>query len=122
MTKRGKHTDSKRRPDYRSAEAEQYRPFYKTARWKRVRARQLNAEPLCRFCKEIGRITAATVCDHVDPKTKTEAFFAGPFQSLCKQHHDGEKQRIEARGYSSAVDESGWPADPRHPSNRKRPS
>jgi hypothetical protein len=34
-----------------------------------------------------GRITAATVCDHVDPDTKlnVETFFDGPFQSLCDE-------------------------------------
>lgn len=25
-------------------------------------------------------------------------FFEGPFESLCKRHHDSEKQRIEKSG------------------------
>src|SRR4051812_44106102 len=33
--------------------------------WRRVRERRLAAEPLCRFCAEVGRVTAATQVDHI---------------------------------------------------------
>jgi hypothetical protein len=36
------------------------------------------------------------VCDHVDPhRGDPVKFFDGPFQSLCKWHHDSVKQAIE---------------------------
>src|SRR5690554_5824865 len=94
--------------------------LYNTKAWKQLRAEQLRQEPLCRMCKEQGRITPATVVDHVKPhKGDRELFFdPGNLQGLCKAHHDGEKQRIETRGYSNAVGPDGWPLDPSHPSNR----
>lgn len=71
------------------------------------------------MCEKQGRVTAATVCDHVDPKTKAnpETFFAGPFQSLCSTHHNSSKQRDEKRGFVGGCDAQGRPNDPRHPWN-----
>jgi hypothetical protein len=41
--------------------------WYCTASWARRRAHQLMIEPLCRLCLEAGRVTPATVADHVTP-------------------------------------------------------
>lgn len=105
--------------DYRSPEAALYRRWYKTARWQRIRSAQLTAEPLCRNCRRLGRITPATVCDHVDPHRGDEAkFWSGPFQSLCKDCHDSPKQKQEATGIIAGVSSDGRPIDPSHPWNR----
>lgn len=106
--------------DTRSPEAQAYRRLYGTARWRRTREAQLTKQPLCEMC--LPRITRATVCDHVDPKSKASptTFFAGPFASLCKPHHDGAKQRQERRGYVVGCDADGRPRDPNHPWNRPR--
>lgn len=114
-----------RRPDQRSPEAQHYRRLYNSTRWKGprgVRAEQLKLQPLCEMCLKADRITAATVCDHVDPDTKSteSGFFKGPFQSLCKPHHDAAKQSEERRGVSSEVGMDGWPTDPRHQANEPR--
>lgn len=115
-------------PDRRTDEAAAYRRLYKTARWLRLRLGQLAAEPLCRMCAAQGRVTAATVCDHVDPKTKLDpaTFFDGPFQSLCDAEpfrcHSSRKQRIEALGYEPGCDSTGRPVDPAHPWNRAKPA
>jgi len=114
-----------RMTDRRSPEAEAYRRLYKLARWNGkhgVRAQQLKKQPLCEMCRKAGRLTKATVCDHVDPKSKltVEGFFAGPFQSLCAPCHDITKRTLEIRGYSDALGEDGWPTDPRHPANQVR--
>ncbi|MFC0633280.1 hypothetical protein ACFFGE_05225 [Brevundimonas balnearis] len=108
------------RPDQRSAEAHDYRRLYKTARWRRVRETQLSANPLCAMCLEDGRVTPATVCDHVDPKDKLdpELFFTGKKASLCGPHHNSTKQRMEKRGHGIGHDASGLPLDPNHPWNR----
>jgi 5-methylcytosine-specific restriction protein A len=72
------------------------RSWYKSARWRDLRDAQLAGEPLCRMCLEVGRVTAATVCDHVTPHEENEAaFWAGPFQSLCAPCHSSTKQRDE---------------------------
>ncbi len=100
-----------RRPDYRSPEAAEYRKLYKTARWQHIRTAQLTDEPLCRMCRKEGRITAATVCDHIEQhKGDPIKFFAGPFQSLCKPHHDGAKQSEERTGkVKTTIGLDGWP-------------
>lgn len=95
--------------------------MYWTSRWRAIRAAQLKAEPWCRFCTQAGERVRATVCDHVDRHNGDPVkFWSGPFQSLCEPHHNASKQRAERRGYSGAVDESGWPIDERHPANSGR--
>lgn len=107
-----------KRPDRRSAEAAAYRRLYRTRRWLQERDRQLTEHPLCAMC--LPRVTAATVCDHVDPRDKDdpEAFFTGAKQSLCKTHHDSTKQREERRGHIIGCDDAGLPLDPNHHWNR----
>lgn len=106
----------------RSAEAKAYRAIYRTTRWKRLRLAILSAEPLCRMCKEADRLTPATVVDHITPHKGdlTLAYDPDNLQPLCKLHHDSAKQSEERRGYSRAVDEKGYPIDPRHPCNSGR--
>ena len=100
--------------DQRSEASDQYRRLYRTKRWLQTRAQQLAEHPLCAMC--LPRITAANVCDHVDKDSKAteEGFFAGPFQSLCKTHHDSTRQREERRGHGIGSDASGMPLDPNH--------
>ena len=40
------------------------------ADWQRKRAAKLRSEPLCRPCKQAGRVTAAVEVDHVIAKAK----------------------------------------------------
>lgn len=89
----------------------EYKRWYKTARWQRLRASQLSEEPLCAMCKP--HITVATVCDHQRRHRGDEtAFWAGPFQSLCKPCHDSDKQRIENGSKPrQRISASGWPED-----------
>lgn len=68
------------------------------AAWRRRREAQLRAEPLCRLCKADGRVTAATVADHLVPHRGDPALFDGPLQSLCATCHSARKQREEANG------------------------
>ena len=83
--------------DQRSNEAKAWRKLYNTARWKRIRLLQLNAEPLCQFCKRSEDIVIADVVDHITPhKGDVYLFFdANNLQSLCYPCHDKIKQRIE---------------------------
>lgn len=90
--------------------------LYDTKRWKALRLYQLGMEPLCRLCKQVDRITAATVADHVIPhKGDVDLFFDGDnLQSLCKTCHDVTKSRQEHRGYVGGCDASGMPLDDKH--------
>ena len=101
----------------RSAESPTRR-LYWTQRWRRKAARQLLLEPLCRTCKAAGRVTAASVADHIVPhRGDVEAFWSNELAALCQHCHSQTKQREERRGHSDALDADGWPSDPRHPAN-----
>lgn len=104
----------------RSAEATAYRALYKTAAWQRMRQYHLSQEPLCRFCAKQGRVTAATVVDHIKPHRGDRRLFfdQSNFQSLCAPCHDSVKQAEEKRGYSNEIGLDGRPVDPNHPANR----
>jgi len=72
------------------------------------------------MCGEEGRITSATVADHVTPhRGNAELFWYGRLQSLCASHHSRDKQQIEGKGFSTAVGADGWPTHPQHPANRR---
>ncbi len=64
----------------------------------------------------MGRITPATVVDHITPHRGDQALFwdYDNWQSLCKQCHDADKQREENGGLRAGCDVSGWPVDASH--------
>ena len=68
-------------------------------RWQRAREAYLREHPLCVMCQAEGRVTAATVVDHVVPHRGDERLFwdRGNWQGLCARCHSGTKQRMEAR-------------------------
>ena len=106
--------------DRRSAEARSYRHWYWTAQWRAIAKAQLRDEPLCRYCAKAGKVTPATVCDHVVPHKGDIGLFWNieNLQSLCSQHHNGSKAMEEARGYSNEISLDGWPICSNHPSNK----
>lgn len=92
--------------------------LYGTARWKFIRSRQLQREPLCTFCLALGRKEPATVCDHVIPHRGSEKLFFDEenFQSLCSGCHSSVKQSFEKSGGTlRGNDAKGLPLDSRHP-------
>jgi 5-methylcytosine-specific restriction endonuclease McrA len=92
------------------------RDWYQKQRWRNRAKHQLRVEPLCRLCLQRGIVTAATVCDHVQPhRGGVNKFWLGELQSLCKPCHDRDKKFLERRGYLPDVGPDGWPLDPRHP-------
>lgn len=104
------------RRDQRSTEAEEWRKWYHRAPWRNRRAQQLRDKPLCERCEKRGHVVTAIDVDHVIPhKGDWFLFINGELQSLCRPCHSGDKQSEERRGYSSEVDASGVPTDPRHP-------
>ena len=51
---------------------------------------QLALHPTCAI---IGCDRVPTVCDHITPVSRGGDFWNGPFQSLCKQHHNQKSAR-----------------------------
>lgn len=69
-------------------------------RWQKARTAYLAEHPLCRSCEAEGRVTAATVVDHVEPHRGDMAQFwsEANWQPLCKRHHDTK----------TASEDGGW--------------
>jgi 5-methylcytosine-specific restriction protein A len=89
--------------------------LYNTYAWQRKRHKQLQREPLCKLCSDVGLITPATVADHITPhKGSVQSFWDGKLQSLCKHCHDSIKARIEHRGYDITIGADGYPVDEGH--------
>lgn len=95
--------------------------LYGTTRWRKMRKRQLKAEPLCAYCLRSGVSKSATVADHIKPHRGDSKLFFDPsnLQSLCACCHNSAKQAEEIHGYHSMVDADGYPIDERHPWNRR---
>ena len=84
--------------------------LYSHRRWRRLREEWLTANPLCAMCLQDGRVTPATVVDHVEPhKGDEHKFWHGPLQSLCKPHHDGAKKSEELTGRQRGCSTDGIP-------------
>ena len=84
-------------------------------RWRRYRLAQLRAEPLCRFCLDLGRLTPATVVDHIRRhRGHADPLFwdVNNFQSLCKNCHDAVKQALDRTGRARGYDVNGLPLYP----------
>ena len=89
--------------------------YYNTAEWKARRDQQLREEPLCRYCQEMGKVTEATVADHVIPhRGDAELLRFGELQSLCAECHSGPKQSEEMTGRKVGCLSDGTPRDAGH--------
>lgn len=90
------------------------------SKWQRARLAFLRENPLCVFCKALGRDVSATVVDHIEPHRNNWSLFwsRSNWQALCKPCHDGTKQAIEKGGPIKGCDINGNPLDPRNEWNR----
>ena len=88
---------------------ESWHYLYNRKAWKELRLDHLAKEPLCVFCQREGKLTPATVVDHITPhKGNLDLFFDdNNLQSLCKLHQIG-------------CDINGLPIDEEHPFNKGR--
>lgn len=90
----------------------QFAMLYRTNRWRKLSEAHRRKEPLCRMCKQDGHIVVGKACDHINghPATETEEqFWAGPFQTLCAEHHSGAKRKEERSGIEVGCNEQGIP-------------
>jgi len=101
--------------------------IYSTARWARVRARQLARKPLCEMCGELGLSVPrpARHVDHIMPiSTGGAPFDPANLQSLCIEHHSLKTTTIDRTGASfdrwrnRGCHADGTPRDPEHAWNQ----
>jgi 5-methylcytosine-specific restriction endonuclease McrA len=85
-----------------------WRDWYQLQHWRNRRRHQLRIEPLCRMCLAAGRVTPATVADHITPHGGDwNAFRTGELRSLCIACHN---KRHGAPRPVFGLD--GWPIPP----------
>lgn len=74
------------------------------ARWQRERLRFLRENPLCVSCRRQGRLTAATVVDHIVPHRGDEDRFwdRSNWQALCARCHN-KKTAAEDGGFGNTT-------------------
>ena len=60
------------------------------AEWRRARKAFLQKHPLCAECRKVGKLTPATVVDHIIPHRGDRKLFwdENNWQPLCKDCHD----------------------------------
>ena len=64
------------------------RDFYRSAEWRRLRSNYLIEHPFCEECHRQGRLTRATVVDHVIPiRMGGPTLDESNLQSLCSSCH-----------------------------------
>lgn len=95
-----------------------------STQWKKVRAIVLRGKPLCVECGKLGRLTIATVCDHIIPHKGDMGLFYdyGNLQGLCTHCHavktatdDGAFGNSTGKPkVSKACGVDGLPLDPGH--------
>jgi 5-methylcytosine-specific restriction protein A len=90
----------------------QWSHLYFGKEWRRARARFLREHPLCAMCDRFGKVTAATVVDHIRPHRGDMALFWDQtnWSPLCKPCHDGPKQRRDKTGVGADI--NGYPLNP----------
>ena len=99
--------------------AQDWQHLYKTARWQKLRARQLKRKPYCQcpHCKE-RRTSIATVVDHIERHQGDKRKFFDPsnLQSMTKECHDKFKSSQErgGHGFMQGCDEHGQPLSDEH--------
>ena len=99
-------------------------------RWRRAREQYLAEHRWCAHCLAEGRLTRATVVDHVRPHRGDQRLFwdRGNWEPCCKPCHDRKSVADGRWGRRSGgepkprrvfgCDVHGMPLDPDHPWNR----
>lgn len=84
----------------------QYVALINTRRWRLVRSLTLSREPLCRRCREQGRVTAARQVHHIIPlesikdpaRMERLAYSAGNLMPVCEECHRAIHQAMKSGG------------------------
>ena len=82
-----------------------------TSKWRRLSKLYLKAHPLCEECKRQGKLTPATVVDHIVPHRGNEhlRWSESNWQSLCKPCHDKKTGTYDS---TPKYEYNFWPPGP----------
>jgi 5-methylcytosine-specific restriction protein A len=73
------------------------------SRWRKYRIVFLRQHPLCVECEKEGRLTPATVVDHIKPHKGDPVLFWDPnnHQPMCEHHHNAKTAREDMGAWST---------------------
>jgi len=81
---------------YKEEQRRSYDPFYSSPSWRATRRHYIGMNPFCVICESMGRITEASVVDHIRARELGgEDFDQSNLQSLCESCHN--KKRTQER-------------------------
>ena len=68
-----------------------------SSRWQKARKQFLAKHPLCTECQRSGKLTPATVVDHIKPHRGDKVLFwdESNWQPLCKKCHDRKTRMLD---------------------------
>jgi 5-methylcytosine-specific restriction endonuclease McrA len=109
--------------DWQRDATQPWRAWYKSRRWQKLRWFVLKRDLFtCKMvgCGRIEPDTSKLVADHKTPHRGNEALFwdENNLQCLCKDCHDGMKQRQDKSAVVIGSDINGRPLAPDYPWNR----
>lgn len=81
----------------------------------KLRARIFNADPLCRMCKDKGKITPATQLDHIVALTNGGTNDDDNLQGLCEACHTEKTYNDVGYSHRQEIGEDGWPKEVKTP-------
>lgn len=81
------------------------------AEHKRIRRQLLKERPLCEECQRKGRITLATIADHIVPLSRDGKTEWSNYQSLCRECSDRKTLKDAGKRYKRRIAADGWPID-----------
>jgi 5-methylcytosine-specific restriction protein A len=76
-----------------------------------MRKRRLANEPLCRICKSKGRVTEATVPDHIKPLALGGTDTDDNIRCLCEACHTEATAEQFGHRKRTEVGVDGWPSE-----------
>jgi len=78
----------------------------------RLRAQLLKQEPLCRLCLAKGRVTPATIADHIRPIAVGGAIHdINNLQPVCAECHNEKTIRDQGKRVKPRIGLDGWPVE-----------
>jgi 5-methylcytosine-specific restriction protein A len=90
----------KKKKPFEGANSNNFKQFYNSTAWKKIRKAVLWQEPLCRMCDDKNETTAATEVDHIVPLTEdwSKRLDRANLQALCSRCHQAKTAKeIRAR-------------------------
>jgi len=86
------------------------------AAWRKIRNAAMRRDNwLCQPCQRNGKVTAATECDHILPKSQGGTDDPENLQGICRECHqaktEAEAAKAQGRRTKRTIGPDGWPAE-----------